>query len=445
MSIYTAMRAGVSGLQANSTAMAVIADNIANVQTTAFKRSETQFAHMVNSYSSGVGYNAGGVLATTRRFNDVQGSLQQSASAMDIAIAGDGLFVVTDDPAANGAGGALFSRAGSFSLDRAGRLVNAQGYYLLGGRIDPDNPNVTPSAIAGLTTVDFSDVGATAEVTTKADIVANLDSRQTAHVGYTPGQLTSGAVSAHMERAIEIYDSLGAVRTLTLSFLKTSTPLNEWVAEVFYTNPNTGLKTTLAAGALSFGDDGTLSTAPTQVPAPPAPPAFPLLSSFTIDWTNVGPPATGSGAADQPMSLTLSNTTQFAVASSLTSATADGAPPGEVVGVDVSPEGVVSAEFSNGRLKPLYRLPIATFQSPQRLTTESGSVFRQSHESGQPILNTPGSGGAGVLQTNALEASNVDLGLEFTNLITTQRAYSASSRIISTADEMLEELIRIKR
>ena len=151
-------------------------------------------------------------------------------------------------------------------------------------------------------------------------------------------------------------------------------------------------------------------------------------------------------AADQRLQFDfMTGLKQYAISSALNSATADGSPPGNLTGVNVSTGGILTAQFSNGRSEPLYLIPVATFLNPNGLAAEPGNAFRQSIDSGLVTINSAGTGAAGKFQSSALEASNVDLGTEFTDMIVTQRAYSASSRVITTADEMLDELIRIKR
>ena len=449
MSIYTAMRAGVSGLSANAAQMAVISDNIANVNTIGFKRASTDFKAILNSQGENSGYNAGGVATSTRRMVDVQGSIEQSKTNTNLAISGNGFFIVTNDPnTARGNGGGLFTRAGAFSLDAKGRLVNAQGYYLLGTPVDPNRPDATaPSTLAALEPIDLSSVGARAVATTQVAINANLDSRSDVYSGtpaYAAGNMSlattnTSYVRPTLERSVEVFDSLGTVRTLTLAFLKTDTPTNTWASEIYYSDPITGTRTNLAQGSIQFGSDGQIKTITSASPKD--------IRDFTIPWTNLtATPPTGTGAADQQLKFDFATgLKQYAITSSLNSATSDGSPPGNLTGVQISESGIMTAQFSNGRSEPLYLIPVATFLNPNGLATEPGNAFRQSSESGLVTINTAGTGSAGKFQSNALEASNVDLGTEFTDMIVTQRAYSASSRVITTADEMLDELIRIKR
>lgn len=438
MSIYSAMRAGVTGMNANSSAMAVISDNIANLNTVGYKRGQTDFSAILNAQNASTSYNAGGVLANTRRFVDLQGSLETSNSATDLAINGSGFFIVTEDPTGtSGAGGGLFTRSGQFSLDAKGLLKNAQGYYLMGAPISSGAAaSLSPSSLASLQVINLANVGSTAEASTKASINANLDSRETIYPGtpaYAAGAMAGypaavNSIAPDVERSIEIYDSLGTARTLTLGFLKTGT--NTWATEIYMRPASavTGTNGLIASGTVAFSTSGV----PTTVSA--------ALQNFNITY------AATTGAAAQSIALDLSTgLSQYATPSALNSATADGSPPGDLTGVTVSDGGVLTAQYSNGRSEALYLIPVATFLNPDGLQPERGGAYRVTLDSGQFTINSAGSGGSGPIQANALEASNVDLGTEFTSMITTQRAYSACSKIITTADDMLDELIRIKR
>lgn len=477
MSVNSALRAGVTGLSANATAIAVIADNIANVNTTGFKRGSSNFAALINPGSGRGAYNAGGVIASSRQQVDLQGALQQTSNATDLALSGAGFFIVTDNPTATGAAtGGLFTRSGSFSLDRDGRLVNSQGYYLLGARMDPNevDNDVAPASIAALRTIDLSDVGTRATATTQLAITANLNSQQTpVTLNAVPasGSLASippnAATPVALERTVEVYDSLGTVRTLTISFSRVNlgdddtgaTPpgpdgpfepdnqANTWYAEVFWRPGPDQPGIVLNRGMVWFDTNGAVRTDAIAGIAP----GLMLPDTITANWAtdpailaaNGGIP---TGANNQTINFDFRTAlTQFAAPSALAAATADGSPPGDLVAVSVDRDGILTALYSNGRSEPLYRIPIATFLNPNALRVETGGVYRQTVDSGLLTINTPGQGGAGVVESNALENSNVDLGAEFTNMITTQRAYSAASRIISTADEMLQELLQIAR
>ncbi len=446
MSIYTALRAGVSGLAAQSSALAVISDNIANVNTTGYKRGITDFSPLVNGQSRFTTYNAGGVVSQTRRLVDLQGSLEQSRSPTDLAVVGDGFFVVSRNSSQLAEGGdAMFTRAGSFEVDSDGNMVNAEGFFLHGWPVAADGTvDASPSSLSSLRPVNTASVGGIAEPTENITINANLQATQTAYTGtpaYTQGSLTApGGLDNHFETTIEGFDSLGAPRTMSVRFLKTGA--NEWAFEVA-SRPDTATDATahpnglLGAGYIGFNPDGTVNTVTDLPPANVAAVPFPPLS---ITWNAT------SGAAPQSVAIDLaSGMSQFAIQYSVSSVTADGVPPGDLIGVQLEGNGFLTAQFSNGRTRPLYQLPLATFLAPNNLEASEGGTFRTTLESGQYSINQMNNGGAGRIESGVLEASNVDLASEFTTLITTQRAYSASARIITTSDQMLEELIAIKR
>lgn len=438
MSIYTALKAGVSGLNANSSALAVISDNIANVNTVGYKRSAIDFSALVNAQNSNTTYNAGGVLPLTRQQISLQGSLQQSQSPTDMAISGDGFFIVSsnDQQLTNG-GSVLFTRAGSFTVDHNGFMVNAQGLFLQGWPVAADGSvTSSPTSLSAITPVNISGVGGLAEPTANVGLNANLQSGETAYAGaqgpYAAGALATGTITPDYESSLEIYDSLGEPRTVAMGFLKTAP--NTWQVEA-YARPNTNVTNgavtggLLADGTINFNSDGTVQSVTGSI-----------ASSFNIDW------AAATGAAQQPINLDLSSgLTQFANAYGVTSVTADGVPPGDLVGLTLEGDGMLTAQFSNGRARALYQIPLATFLNPNGLKADQGGAFRVTLDSGLYNINASNAGGSGKIVSGALEGSNVDLAAEFTNLITTQRAYSAASRIITTADQMLEELLQIKR
>ena len=438
MSIYTALRAGVSGLTANSSALAVISDNIANVNTVGYKRGGVDFSALVNSQNSNTTYNAGGVLPLTRQQISLQGSLEQSRSATDLAISGDGFFIVsTNDQQLSNGGSVLFTRAGSFTVNADGFMVNAQGMFLQGWPVAADGSvTSSPTSLSAIEPVNISGVGGLAEPTANIGLNANLNSAQADYAGaqgvYDVGDLATGTISPHFESSLEIYDSLGAPRSVAFGYLKVSP--NTWRVEA-YARPNTSVTGgalsggLLASGDLTFNTDGTVQSVSGSI-----------ASAFTVNW------AASTGAAAQPVTLDLATgMTQFANNFGVTSVTADGVPPGDLVGLVLEGDGFLTAQFSNGRARALYQIPLATFLNSNGLKSDQGGAFRTTLQSGLYNINAANAGGSGRIVSGALEASNVDLAAEFTNLITTQRAYSAASRIITTADQMLEELLQIKR
>jgi flagellar hook protein FlgE len=457
MSITSAMFAGVSGLSANSSALAAISDNIANMNTVGYKRNATQFTNLVRPESSTTTYATAGVSVAMHQLISQQGVLQSTASSTDLAVSGQGFFVVGDS--ATG-GETLFTRAGSFVPDDQGYLKNTGGFYLKGWPIGANGTvSADPSDLSALQPINVASIGAVAEASTNLSVNANLDSSTVTsaaagtYAANTPAtNMASGAVTPDFSRTVQVYDSLGGSRSLTFSFLKTATP-NVWRAEI-YASPATDVTTgaglvngQVAVGNVAFNEDGSLNTGATTLPASLT---FGASSSAAPTGTNVKW-ATAEGIAGQTISLSLGGSgttggmTQFDSLSTLNSTSVDGSPLGNLTGVSIGRDGVLTAQFDNGLQKALYKLPVATFVNADGLYALRGGAFRATAESGAFTLKEAGTAGAGITQASALENSNVDLAAEFTGLITTQRAYSASSKIITTADEMLDELIRIKR
>ena len=448
MSLYGALFSGVSGLTANSNAMGIISDNITNLNTIGYKGTDAQFVSLVASTDSADTYSPGGVKAAPRSLIDKAGLPQISTSATDLSVEGAGFFVVKTGTSGTDPNGDIqFTRAGSFTPDAQGYLKNTAGLYLQGYKLGSDGS--IPNNLGDLTqlqTINTSGLTGTAEATTNVNIRANLQSTQAVNAAegtYDPttsaNNMASGAITPDFTRDVLVYDAQGGSKNLTMSFLKSSTA-NQWHVEV-YANPASEVATAgsyvdgqVATGTLAFNQDGTLDLSNTS----PA-----LQTAIGINWT--GGVAPSSINLDLGTDGTASGMTQFASDSALISSHADGAVFGNVIGVQVGNDGVVTALFDNGLAKAVYQLPVATFQNPDGLQRRNGNAYSVSDQSGTFALQLPGSGGAGTLSPSTLEGSNVDLGTEFVKLITTQRAFSASTKIITTADEMLQELNQVKR
>lgn len=431
MSLYGALFTGVSSLAANSRALGIASNNIANVNTVGYKASQAQFSTMLASTTAAGSFSSGGVRATTQNMINSQGLLQISESPTDLAVNGSGFFVVAESPnSATTSSDLLFTRSGNFSQDATGFLRNSAGYYLLGWQVD-DTGNI-PSNRNNLTPINLNQLTGTAESTTQVALRANLRASETP-ITYTAGDMTAGTVTPQFERTIEIYDSQGGAQPIRLAFAKTAA--NTWAYEVIYEGDPANLSSAnpIATGTLTFNTDGTLAT--------------PLTGSatVTIPWSAASGLGSQSidldfGEAGEPIGVT-----QYDSTSTLISSTVNGALFGGLSGVRIDEEGYLTALFDNGVQRQVFKLPLATFQNPDGLSAITGNAYLRTDDSGSYTLLEAQTGGAGAIASAALEASTVDLAKEFTDLITTQRAYSAGTRIISTADQMLEELIRIKR
>lgn len=447
MSLYGALFSGVSGLTANSNAMGMISDNITNVNTVGYKGTTAQFRTLV-AETSGSNYAPGGVQAVSRALIDKPGLLQSSNSATDLSVDGSGFFVVKKTVSGDAVNGEIqFTRAGSYTPDENGLLRNTAGLYLMGWPIDSSGEIPTNlSNLSNLTFINTAGLTGTAESTSSVALRANLQASQavspleaTYSASTSANNMASGAVSSDFTYDVQVYDALGGVRTLTLSFLKSAAP-NQWHVEIFASPANdvtagAGLVNgQVAAGTLAFNDNGSLNIAATS----PA-----LVSSFPVNWS--GGAAPSSIAIDFGSDGLTDGFTQFNSISNVQSSSTNGAIFGNVVGVAIGNDGVVTALFDNGLTKDVYMLPVATFQNPNGLSRRTGNAYVMSDDSGSFALQRPGTGGAGAIVPKSLEASNIDIGGEFVKLITTQRAFSASTKIITTADEMLDELNRTKR
>lgn len=457
MSINGAMLAGISGLRANSAALGAISTNIANVNTVGYKASQASFQTFLSSSRSSAAYSPGGVASTIRQFVDQSAPLQQSGSGLDLGINGQGFFVTTLKPdGLTDADARLFTRAGSFTIDDQGYLQNASGLYLQGWMADPNTKEITtnPSDLAKMSTIKVNNVGGTSASTTAVGLNANIDARvdvsvppllradQTvgldAMADYAADPLTGLKPDASIP--FSVYDSQGGKQGFTLNMVKSSDPAtpNTWYAEVRAANgvPVLPADNPIATGTVVFNEDGTINMANPGGTSPG-------LANLNLAWD----PA--SGLAPQTVGLGINQTpgglTQKKSPTDIQSVTNDGTPFGSLSSVGVDNDGYVIASYSNGVSERIAQVALATFPNPNALEQVSGTAWRVSTDSGAFNLKPPGTGGSGKLSAFALEASTVDLSTEFTNLITTQRAYSASSKIITTADQMLEELLTIKR
>ena len=433
MSLYSALYAGVSGLSAQANAIASVADNITNINTIGYKNVEAQFRTLVSDGRGNVPYVAAGVAATTRSLISREGVLQASSSVTDLGIAGAGFFVTRDGIGPNAT--IAYTRAGSFAPDTQGYLKNAGGYFLQGWQLDSLGNYVNNGNADQLIPINFSRLSGTAEATSKVEMRANLDSTSPTFTGaYTAGNMASGTISAQFSRPLDVTDAQGGSHAITLAFLKTG--VNTWVGEIYATPASdvTAPSGLLASGTVRFNPDGSLDLANSS----PA-----LFGTITPNWTN--------GAGTGPITLGLGSNggidglTQFGSPSAVISSTVNGGLLGSVSSARVSESGVVSAVFDDGTSRAVFQLPLASFQNPNGLARLSGNAFIESDQSGSVAINSPGDLGAGTIASNTLEASTVDLAQEFTNMIRFQRAYSAASKIVTTVDEMLQEVSNLKR
>jgi len=404
--------AGISGLNANAKAMTVIGDNIANVNTTGFKANRSSFANVL---SQSLGASPGSDIGRGVEFWGTspmwtQGSLENTGSATDLAINGKGFFIVNDP-----SGSPFYTRAGQFSLDEIGNLVNPDDYVVQGYEIDA-NGNL------GVLT-DISVPGervSPPSPTTTFTFDINLDAGAATGETYTTSQ--------------SVYDSLGNAIPLTLTFTKldTADPLTarSWTVAGSVPAPN-GAVAFPGGTTFEFNESGDLIL-----------PATDLTVGITMD----------NGAFDMSLAWDLvdlagpiGDITGYGSPSNTTFQFQDGFSSGVLRSISVDESGFVTAAYSNGQLIPVFQVAMADFASYEGLTKLGQNLYAASMNSGQPLPGVAGDGRLGNISPMAIEMSNVDLAQEFVKMITTQRAFQANSRVITTSDEILAELINLKR
>lgn len=439
MSITSALQTGVSGLQANSVAVGGISENIANANTVGYKRG---FVHMVTttaSGGSGSGVETGsGVLSVTAQ-NQLAisdpGGLISTGNATDLAIAGNGFFVVSSGPNEAIESNYFLTRAGSFLPDENGHLVNAAGFYLAGFPYDSDGNlgSVDRSSFASMVSVNVGDVTLSADGTSNMDVFGNLPSQDT-------GQATPGAPFV---TSSEYYTALGASERIQFSWQSTVNS-DEWQLTISDNDGNDlGYVEVLFNGSgTSAGSPGTYSNVTNLATAP---------SSFAFDTTTGQATVTlNNGTTPQVMTIDLgapgsfSGITQFAGDFSQTF-DRDGSSVGELVRTEINETGSLFGVFDNGLRRALYEIPIGIVDNPNGLYETKGNTYQVSGDSGTFQALTATGGISGSIASGALEGSNVDIAEEMTDLIRVQRAFSVNATVITTVDQMMEETTRLKR
>jgi flagellar hook protein FlgE len=440
MSLYGAMMTGVAGLSANSTALSVASSNIANVNTVGYKTATANFATLLASAAGTSDPSSAGVTAKPGQNVTQQGLLTATSSSTDLAISGNGFFIVTATPSDSGT--QEYTRAGSFTADASGNLRNANGLFLLGWALDTNgNPPTNPK---NMTLVNVTNLTGKAVASSNISLRANLQAGAATVSAYdvATNNMASGAVTPDFQRTVNVDDSLGGMQPLELSFVKTGA--NTWAYEISYGGDNSNITggNPIASGTASFNSDGSLANV-----VPTGGSGLPVSGStaITIPWSATSGLTPQNLTVDMGTVAAADGITQFDTESTLTGADVDGAVYGSVSGLSIASDGTVSANFTNGLSQAVFKIPLATFTNPDGLAEISGNAYTTTTDSGAPIVNVANNGGAGTIQSKQLEGSTVDLATEFTNLITTQRAYSACSRIVTTASQMLDELLQMSR
>jgi len=428
--VLSAMNSGVSGLRAEGEAIGVVGDNIANVNTTGFKAQRVIFQDVLgHSILAGT---ASALPGSGVKVGDIQqlftqGSLSNTGVSTDLALSGDGFFTVKG--AVDGLQGNFYTRAGNFVINNEGYLVNPQGLEVQGYAANPDG-----TFQASISSIKVPTAALPAHATEIAMVAANLDASSTVPtLAFDP---LDPSMTSNFSTTMTVYDSLGAGHTMDIYFEKTAAGAWNWhgVAkgdDVVGGTPGTNVE--IGTGSLTFDTNGAL----TGVTGNTITADFNGATAGQVITVNFGTPAPGGTGLD--------GVTQFSSPENVSSQSQDGYSSGDFSGVAVDGQGVVTGLYTNGQQLALGQLAIAKFRSNDGLGRAGQNLWIETRDSGTAAFGTAGSGGRGAVSAGALEGSNVDLAQEFVNLIQHQRSFSANSKTITTADEMLQELISIKR
>lgn len=415
----------LSGLNAASSNLTVIGNNIANANTTGFKESRAEFVDQYTDSLAGMSKLQPGsgvrLAQVAQQFN--QGNVELTGNTLDIALNGEGFFTLATSP--TDLNSRVYSRNGAFHVNKDGIVTNSQGQALLAYR--PNGPKVSDGFSTGsMTTVSLNTGSGSPVPTSKIDLDVNLDaSSPTITAAFDP--LDSSTYSR--ETSVTIYDSLGVSHKLTTYFVAGAAVGNtrNWTAHHYITdNPLAPVSVDAAPATLTFDSAGKLTVpANGQV----------ALAPYTVP---------GSSAANITATMDYTGSTQVSTAFSVDALKQDGLPAGTLIDIAIDKEGVIFANFSNGGQTPLGKIALTRFTNPQGLTKLGDGTWGESSASGSPIIGNAGEGNFGTLQSGALEQSNVDLSKQLVNLIIAQQTYQANSQTIQTENSIMQTIMNLR-
>jgi flagellar hook protein FlgE len=415
MSLYSTMYTSVTGLQTTSQELGVVSDNIANANTIGFKQSRASFSDIM-----GANLGSQGQLGLGARLQAVQkiltqGALTSTGLATDLALQGPGFFMVAMPD-----GQTAYTRAGQFTIDNEGFLVNLDGLRVQGYQATADG--TVGGALGNLLVGEAS---TPPQATESVEFAGNLDaSAVDSGIAYDPNDPDSYEFST----STVLYDSLGNAVSATIHYKKTANP-GEWETHVVVDGANqqggtAGVLTEVDSGTLTFDTDGNL-TAQAMTGAP--------------GFLPVG------ATQPQPVTYAFDDMTQYAGPSAMSFISQDGFAAGELANIRIENDGTIMGAFTNGESRALGQVAVADFSAADQLERVGGNLFRATRGAGEPVFGAPGTGGRGSIVAGALELSNVDIASEFVRMIVAQRGFQANSKAITTVDTLLGELMQLKR
>lgn len=486
MSLSSSLYSAISGLSNLGDSMTVIGDNIANINTVGFKASRTSFEDvMVQAVAtaSGTAQVGRGTSLSDITASFAQGSFESTGSPTDLGIVGEGFFVIRD-PNSETQDNYYYTRAGNFKFDKDGNLVNPADYIAMGWQLENNGDDT--GLLSDIVVSAFTSPPAeTDEMNVVINLNSNAESKSLPLYTEWDAQGTDSYISDaayEQQTIVKIYDSLGDTHDVTIYYDRGLGSTWEFIVACDPAEDNrTGAQT-----ALTAGDDGVGMLAKGTIAFNSSSGAISDigLDLFThgtdYDLATVGNWTTQSEATDltngyftiapdfiggiggSPLAVQLNfgsyynsgsaswvndspSTTQYAAASTTVFQAANGYAAGDLESVNIGTDGVITGNYSNGEVIPLYRVALAKFQNVQGIKKEGRNLYSETRQSGTPIIARPGTSGLGDLTPNSLEQSNVDIAAEFVKMITTQRGFQANSKIITVTDQMLAELMNIKR
>ena len=440
MSLFGAMNSAISGLNAQSNAFGNISDNVANSQTVGFKRVDTDFVDFLTT-SNTITNAPGAVVARPSYINNIQGAITQTDNPLGLAIAGQGFFAVSQQtgqvnnvPTFNPQ--QYYTRAGDFQLNKNGYLVNSAGQFLNGWVVNPSSGVANTNSLAPIqvTQTVYNPV-ATTDVTLSANLPATP----------TTGTATAGAP---ISSVIDVYDALGTVHPVTLNWVQNAP--DDWTVSVDVPDDTTA--SARGSADVTFG-----ATSGNPVPEGTVGNIGSVTGSVTSAGYSAGSAATLSfdtnfGSGTQTIQLNIgtygqtNGVTQYAGTDyNLRGLTQNGVPPGSFAGITPQANGDIAVNYDNGQTRTIAQVPLITFNNPNGLQRQDGQSFTATLESGTPLAQQASTNGAGNLVTGSVESSNVDIATEFSKLIVAQQAYTASAKMVTTAQTLLQTTIDMKQ